>query len=126
MVAILRKKGEVHPRPRCKLQILGLAAIALFLLILAQSYYVIGTNLIQLLPEYGLLIEQEQAVLKGVASQKDARKHTTAQSQILSDNLLQADRMMLTAAPLRLDRGGSVYRAFSCARSARAVVSPRE
>jgi hypothetical protein len=67
------------------------AAIALLLLILAQSYYVVGTNLIQLLPEYGQLVEQEQAVLKGVAPKKDA----TEQSQTLSDSLLQADRKML-------------------------------
>jgi hypothetical protein len=50
------------------------AAIALFLLILTQSYYVVGTNLIQLLPEYRMLVEQEQAVLKGVAPKLEALK----------------------------------------------------
>jgi hypothetical protein len=42
------------------------AGVALSLLILTQSYYIVGTNLIQLLPEYRMLVEQEQSVLKGI------------------------------------------------------------
>ena len=72
------------------------AAIALILLILAQSYYVVGTNLIQPLPEYRSFGNYEQAVLKGVAPRSEA---TELQAKPPEDprivNLLEADRKLL-------------------------------
>jgi hypothetical protein len=71
------------------------AGVALFLLILTQSYYIVGTNLIQLLPEYRMLVEQEQAILKGV----EPKFETSGQSQTSPENrfskLVEADRKML-------------------------------
>ena len=55
------------------------AVIALLLLILTQSYYVVGNNLIQLLPEYRLLGGEEQVVNAFSAPQDVPPANTTQQ-----------------------------------------------
>jgi hypothetical protein len=62
------------------------SGIALLLLIIMQSYYVIGNNLIQFLPEYRLLGGQKEAILSGVEPKSEAEQF---------DGLLKADRTML-------------------------------
>jgi hypothetical protein len=71
------------------------AGIALLLLILTQSYYVVGNNLIQLLPEYRLLKGQEQAVLNAVAPKSEAAEQPEMRGEGSFDRLLTADRTML-------------------------------
>jgi len=81
------------------------AVVALFLLILTQSYYIVGTNLIQLLPEYRMLVEQEQSVLKGVEPKSEASRGPQTDRDLQSDSMeklgvgfskvVDADRKML-------------------------------
>jgi hypothetical protein len=71
------------------------AGIALFLLILMQSYYIVGTNLIQLLPEYRMLVEQEQSVLKGVEPKSEASGRPQTEREVRFSKLVDADRKML-------------------------------
>ena len=69
------------------------AVIALLLLILTQSYYVVGNNLIQLLPEYRLLGGEEQVVLNGVAPKFGAAQRSEKPAEV--NGLIKADRTML-------------------------------
>ena len=71
------------------------AGVALFLLILTQSYYIVGTNLIQLLPEYRMLVEQEQSVLKGVEPKSEASRGPQTDREVRFSKLVDADRKML-------------------------------
>ena len=71
------------------------AVVALFLLILTQSYYIVGTNLIQLLPEYRMLVEQEQSVLKGVEPKAEASRGPETEREGGFSKVVDADRKML-------------------------------
>jgi hypothetical protein len=70
------------------------AVVALFLLILTQSYYIVGINLIQLLPEYRMLVKQEQSVLKGVEPKSEASGGPQTDREGFS-KVVDADRKML-------------------------------
>jgi hypothetical protein len=72
------------------------AGVALFLLILTQSYYIVGTNLIQLLPEYRILVEQEQAILKGVEPKLETSSQSPTSPESRFSKLVEADRKMLS------------------------------
>ena len=72
------------------------AGVALFLLILTQSYYIVGTNLIQVLPEYRTLVEQEQSVLKGIEPKSEISGHSQTSPEVSFSNLVEADRKMLS------------------------------
>jgi len=71
------------------------AGVALSLLILTQSYYIVGTNLIQLLPEYRMLVEQEQSVLKGIEPKSEASRGPQTDPEVRFSELVDADRKML-------------------------------
>jgi hypothetical protein len=64
-----------------------------------QSYYIVGTNLIQLLPEYGMLVEQEQSILKGVQPKSEASGQPQTEQEVKREvrfsKLVDADRKML-------------------------------
>jgi hypothetical protein len=72
------------------------AGVALFLLILTQSYYIVGTNLIQVLPEYRTLVEQEQSVLKGIEPKSEISGPSQTSPEGSFSNLVEADRKMLS------------------------------
>jgi hypothetical protein len=92
---IFGRKVECIPASVASYTHWAFAGVALFLLILTQSYYIVGTNLIQLLPEYRMLVEKEQSVLKGVEPKSEASSGPQTDLEVRFSKLVDADRTML-------------------------------
>jgi len=60
-----------------------------------RDRYIVGTNLIQLLPEYRMLVEQEQSVLKGIEPKSEASRGPQTDPEVRFSELVDADRKML-------------------------------